>query len=344
MTRARRSSFPGTHPAVALGWLLCIASAASAATRIEAIHKHEVIVAAIRTAGTPAAAYWKDFADRYERTGAGSVVFADPRAGQGQPGGVAEALRDGTINLTVMPDSLVSELVPEFSILRLPGLVSSDLQVENSFRKCIQPILAPQFAAAGLVMLGPMRSGWLVVYGVGAVATPADLAGRPFRKGLSPVTNGYLAALGARLVPVPYPEIATWLAVTPDGLGDFSLVELTSMARSKPPIRVLTLTRHGFFLGAVVADKDWHDGLGQRDRRALVDALPDQKQWAEDVAAYEQEYLAEARASGVTVTDIAPTDQGKWAQTAAAYRESFLRGNGPRWHQLHDCIEGLPST
>lgn len=329
---------------MALGWLLCTASAATAATKVEATHGHEVIVAAIRTAGTPAADYWKDFADRYARAGAGSVVFADPRAGQGKPGGVAEALRDGTINLTVMPDSLVSGLVPEFSILRLPGLVSSDQQVEGSFRKCIQPILAPQFSAAGLVMLGPMRSGWLVIYGADAVAAPADLAGRPFRKGLNPVTNGYLAALGARLVPVPYPEIATWLAVTPEGLGDFSLVELTSMARGKPPIRALTLTRHGFFLGAVVAGKDWHDRLGQKDRRALLDALPGQEQWAEDVTAYEQEYLAEGRAAGVTVTDIAPADQGMWAQTAAAYRESFLRSNGPRWRQLHDCIEALPSS
>jgi C4-dicarboxylate-binding protein DctP len=339
VTSFRHLSLSALQIAMKSGLLLFAASITSAVSAPEEHQGRDVVVAAVRTAGTPAEEYWKKFSDQYARSGKGSVVFSDIPTVLGRNGSIIEALRNGDIQLTVASDSSIYDLIPEFSILRLPYLVHDELHLEDSFKNCIAPALKPQFSAAGLVLLGPMRSGWLVVYGSQPVEKPSELYGVPYRQSLSPVTNGYLEYLGASLVTVPYPKIHEWLASEAKAFGDFSILELTSMTRNKPAVKAVTMTRHGYFLGAVLANKKWYDSLSRVDQQALRDALPAQEYWQRNVRAYEQAYLDESKDLGIAIGDIHPEDRSSWENSATAFRKEFLKSRGKRWNRLHDCIK-----
>lgn len=264
------------------------------------------------SADSPAAEIRRVMADRLTRLSAGrlrAVPKADSTFRSEQA--LVDAVLRNEIQVSVVSDSTLVRHVPSWAALRMPFLFDPAEGVSRTYERCMRVPLERAFHGLGLELLGRVDSGWIDFYSTQPFGRISDLQAATLRQPLHPVSRRYLQLAGVTLREVPYNAIAPSLESRAIFGGEFTLLELASLADTRP-IRHVLLTRHALSTGAVIANRSWVQSLTATQRRLLGKAFADAEVFARVTEHYRAAFLDRAAGVGIEVRKPSTAEASQW--------------------------------
>jgi tripartite ATP-independent transporter DctP family solute receptor len=245
----------------------------------------------------------------------------------GEPTGVLQGVRLGTIDIGIVPNPAFTDLAPALGVLDLPFLFDS---AEHAYRALDGEVgrnLLDSLEEHNMKGLGLWEVGFAdLANAVRPIRAPADVAG--LRIGL-PASPPHLMAFDLleaqpRALDAAALREALW-AGSVDGEENPALqIYLSGLYKLQDH---LSLTRHAYTAAPLVMNLDRFNGLPQEARTLLVEAAL--------AAAHEQralnarrdgEALAALQGAGVAVVE--DPDRDAFRQALAPVRAAFVASNG----------------
>ena len=230
-------------------------------------------LAHIYPAEHPTARAVAHFADSVKARSQGRVlikVFADASMGNQTP--ILQSLRNGSLDLSILSQGVLSPVVPEANALGMPFLFSDQANAWRVLNGVPGQQLAQKMAAAGLMVL----SFWEVEIrqlsnSVRPLLKPADVAGLRFRTPPDPLTVDIIRALGGKAQEVNFSDLHKALQ---QGVVDGQDTTLASFHALKlyQVQKFISLTGHKTSVFTFLMAKSAWDGLPSADRELVKEA------------------------------------------------------------------------
>ncbi len=232
-----------------------------------------VRVASLSAPGTPWHAEWLRFQARVNAVPDSGIELDMFIAGQlGSEETVLSNLRRGRIQIGGFSLHGLASVVPELSVLLSPYLFSSRAEVDFVMDNYLTEIFVQLFAEQGIQLLRWSEVGWNHIFCREPIVEAVDIQGIKIRASSATGPQIFARRVGADNVPISYAELITGLqtGLVDCGQGGVGLYALTGIAREAPH---LTLTRHIFDTGLIVANAAWLDELTAQQRGVLLGSL-----------------------------------------------------------------------
>ncbi|NKB43496.1 MAG: hypothetical protein GKS03_04375 [Alphaproteobacteria bacterium] len=293
---------------------------------------------ALSTPGDPYDVLWQRFADDIRRESDG-LLEADLLV-RGEVGGeeaLMLAVRRGRIEMAIFTSSGMSAVVPEFAMIMSPfqfgSLDEADYVLDNHL---IEPLSALA-AEKGLTVLSWADEGFQSLYSVTPLRTPADTAGYRMRSFQVPSSPLFLAALGADVAAMPFPDVIPALQTGLIRGGEAGPMTYASYGLA-PVAHHYTLTRHAYSAGVYAANSKWFNGLDVELQNAIRQAVPDAAEVRHRIRTANTADLLKASQTGSNVH--APTEREKdaWRAAARAVPKTLISQIGGQADDIHAHI------
>ncbi|MGL4231757.1 MAG: DctP family TRAP transporter solute-binding subunit, partial [Casimicrobium sp.] len=210
------------------------------------------------------------FADRLnERTGGRWRVSLHASGSLGNDVSMLGDLQNGKLDFSVPDTSTLSKFEPGFSLLNLPFEFSSEADATRSLDGKFGDKLLQTLEPHGLIGLGYWENGFRhVTNSKRALRGANDFKDLRVRVMQNPVFIDAFQGLGAKTVPLPFPEL--FAALKAQGVD----------AQENPPITILserfyevqrymTLTRHSYSAWALLMSKKIWETLSDSEKKML---------------------------------------------------------------------------
>lgn len=192
----------------------------------------------------------------------------------GESADIMEQTQAGILQFVDQSPGFTGSLIPEAQVFFVPYLLPSDSEdLAEFFRtsKAINEMFPELYAEQGLELLTMFPEGEVVMTTKEAVTEPADLNEVKFRVMTNPLLVESYQAFGATPTPLPWGETYGGLQtnIIQGQENPMFWVESTKMYEVTDHI---TFAGHNNFTTAVMANKDFYDGLSDADKQAIQDA------------------------------------------------------------------------
>ncbi|EKF16952.1 TRAP transporter substrate-binding protein DctP [Nitratireductor pacificus] len=192
----------------------------------------------------------------------------------GESADIMEQAQAGILQFVDQSPGFTGALIPEAQVFFVPYLLPAESeQLGDFFRnsKAINEMFPELYAAQGLELLTMFPEGEVVMNTKEAVAGPADLNEVKFRVMTNPLLVESYKAFGATPTPLPWGEVYGGLQtnIIQGQENPMFWVESTKMYEVTDHI---TFAGHNNFTTAVMANKEFYDGLSDEDRKVIDDA------------------------------------------------------------------------
>jgi len=192
----------------------------------------------------------------------------------GESADIMEQTQAGILQFVDQSPGFTGSLIPEAQVFFVPYLLPSDSkELAEFFRtsKAINDMFPELYAEQGLELLTMFPEGEVVMTTKEEVTEPADLNEVKFRVMTNPLLVESYQAFGATPTPLPWGETYGGLQtnIIQGQENPMFWVESTKMYEVTDHI---TFTGHNNFTTAVMANKDFYDGLSDADKKAIQDA------------------------------------------------------------------------
>ena len=219
----------------------------------------------------------------------------------GESADIMEQTQAGILQFVDQSPGFTGSLIPEAQVFFVPYLLPSDHdQLVEFFRtsEAIHEMFPELYAEQGLELLTMFPEGEVVITTKEPVRAPEDLNEVKFRVMTNPLLVESYKAFGATPTPLPWGETYGGLQtnIIQGQENPMFWVESTKMYEVTDHI---TFTGHNNFTTAVMANKDFYDGLSEADQLMIQDAI--------DVAF---EYIVEYQ-EGLTEESLAKIEEAK---------------------------------
>ena len=216
---------------------------------------------------------FKDFIEENSR----HTIEIYPVGSLGEEADMLEQTKAGILQFLGQSTGYMGGTIPEMDLFTLPYVMPTDTkQLDYFFKnsKVINEMLPPIFNQHGLELLSIFPEGEMAVTTFEPFHSPEDLQGKKMRvMPGSPILVETYKAFGASPVPMTWGDLIGALKTNMvDGqenptvwIEAYDLDHLT---------KVLTYTGHGHFNASASANKEFFDGLSERDQK-LVRAAAD---------------------------------------------------------------------
>lgn len=297
----------------------------------------EATAAALSFPGDPTDRYWKLFADNLA-AGGGITLKLLTRGELGSEEQILPATRRGRVQLAGFTSSGLEALIPEFGLLLAPYLFDSFAEADF----VLDHVLAEPFAQLcdrnALVMLTWYDEGWRHLFSKAAMPGPAAAVRYPLRALQARASRAFLSALGADVVPMPFPDVVPGLQTGLIAGGEIGIY-MYAVSGIADHARHFTLTRHAYSTGIIAANKDWFDRLTAGERSAIRAAAPPAtvaRQLMRDAAEHD---LARVRASGAAVREPDAAERALWAAAGRGTHRRLIADIGGDAARIYALIE-----
>ncbi len=315
--------------------LLCITSSACE-------NKSDPLVArvgAVSFPGTPWHESWMAI-DNNLKAGNGPVVLDLYLSGElGTEEYVYSQIRRGRTQIGGFSLQGSAAVVPEISLLLSPYLFDSYEEVDFVTDNYVTPFFKQLFADKGLVILSWSEVGWTSYYATTPIRTPADLAGKKLRSSKALSSQVMIKSIDGNTVPLPFPDIIPSLQTGLIDGGESSSIfyALVGTAKEAP---YLTLTRHAFDTGLIIAGKEWVDSLSPEARQSLFDSIPPIQELRSMVRKYEVDVLKEPEKFGIKeLHELTEIERAAWKDKTKNNHKILIERVGGRSQELYDLIQ-----
>ncbi len=276
---------------------------------------------------------WIDFKAKLDASGA---MKAELNTNEPNEANLLSNLRRGRVDCAGVSLQGAATVLPEVAVLQLPYLFETLAQVDHVYRQApLTEAFRKLFAAKGLYMLSWVEVGFINLYGVAPVKTPADVKGQKFRATQSRASQNWIRASGAESVVLPISELLPGLQTGLIKGGEAGVIVYDAIVNKTAPH--YTLTQHAFDSGVVLCNKDWYDKLAPAQARAL-NAAWDTPGLIRNVRAQIEKLLAEAPAKGITVHRLGEAEQRAWRSVGEVATEQIMATLPPEAAALRDQL------
>ncbi|RAI02209.1 C4-dicarboxylate ABC transporter [Acuticoccus sediminis] len=252
------------------------------------------------------------------------------------PAAHLSGLRDGIVDMTYHAGTYTPSDLPADNVLAALGIGLRDsMTVAGAVADFYinDPMMQEMFASQGIVFLGSYASPSYIMMCRTPVVSLADIAGKKLRMP-SPVHAAWAASVDAAAVNVPSSEMFSGLEKGQLDCAINAANDLKSRSLWDVAKNVTLLDLGPYFAGWEYAmNKPAWDGLGENERRLLVDTIADNI--VDMTAAYlasVDDALAEADAHGVTVSEPAEDLQASLDTFVAEKVEPMALDVGSRFN------------
>ncbi|STZ77149.1 TRAP transporter substrate-binding protein [Bergeriella denitrificans] len=276
---------------------------------------------------TPPSHVWHKIAVKIDqnlqaKSGGNMKLAVSPLSKLGSEGLMMDMLRSGAMPMAILTAGSLSNREPAFLGWSMPYLFRD---VKHATAAAATPAAQEMLGSLdkhGMIGMGYAFAGMRHVLSLTPVNHPDDLKNRKIRAFPNPVYKDYWRGNGAAPTPLPLSEVAPALTTKLLDAVDIDLDALVGM-KFHHQAPYLTMSNHMAFPAVIVVSKRYWDGLDERRRRIVREAVKEAELWGyEQAAAAEEKNLQAALKDGVKLqqADLQPfTRIG--ADVAERYRQ-----------------------
>ncbi len=192
----------------------------------------------------------------------------------GESDDIMEQTQAGILNFVNQSPGFTGALIPEAQIFFIPYLMPTDMDtVVQFFREseAINEEFPKLYAEKGLELLKMYPEGEMVVTVDEPVTKPADFNNKKIRVMTNPLLSETYAAFGATPTPLPWGEVygALQTNMIQGQENPIFWIESGGLYEVSPN---LVFTGHGWFTTAMMANKNFYDGLSDDDKQLIQKA------------------------------------------------------------------------
>jgi TRAP-type transport system periplasmic protein len=262
----------------------------------------------------------------------------------GESADIMEQAQAGILQFVNQSPGFTGALIPEAQVFFVPYLLPQDTDVlaeffENSV--AINEMFPELYADQGLELLVMYPEGEVAMTTKQPVSSPEDLNEVKFRVMTNPLLVESYRAFGATPTPLPWGEVygALQTNLIQGQENPTFFIESTKMYEVTDYI---TYAGHNNFTTALMANKDFYDGLSEEDQQVIRDAV--------DVAfdfiiEYQQGLTEEALQAiqeakpGITITVLSEEERAPFKAAAAEVEKAFIGMTGDRGQEILDQMK-----
>ncbi len=165
--------------------------------------------------------------------------------------------------------------------------------------------------------------GWFNLYGQTAFPTPETTRGVRLRALQSPASQAFIQSIGADTIQIPFADVLTGLqtGLISGGETGTMIYAVASLYDEAPH---LTLTRHAYSAGVMVAHKSWFDGLSPFLRSAITEAVPPVSFIRTILREWITNDLDRLQKQGAKVHALSPEQRRKWQEATIRGIDAFI--------------------
>ncbi|WBU52660.1 TRAP transporter substrate-binding protein DctP [Paracoccus sp. SCSIO 75233] len=262
----------------------------------------------------------------------------------GESADIMEQTQSGILQFVDQSPGFTGALIPEAQVFFVPYLLPEDQDALFSFfrnSKAIKEMFPPLYAEQGLELLTMFPEGEVVMTTQEPVKSPEDLNEVKFRVMTNPLIVESYQAFGATPTPLPWGEVygAMQTGIIQGQENPAFFVESTKMYEVTDHI---TRAGHNNFTTAVMANKEFYDGLSDEDKEVVQNAT----QAAFDYILEYQDGLTEESLQKIqdakpemTITTLTEEERQPFKDTAASVEAEFLEIGGDQAQAILDQMK-----
>jgi TRAP-type C4-dicarboxylate transport system substrate-binding protein len=192
----------------------------------------------------------------------------------GESDDIMEQTQAGILNFVNQSPGFTGALIPEAQIFFIPYLMPTDMDTVIEFfreSEAINQMFPKLYAKNGLELLKMYPEGEMVVTANEPITSPSDFNNKKIRVMTNPLLSETYDAFGATPTPLPWGEVygALQTNMIQGQENPIFWIESGGLYEVSPH---LTFTKHGWFTTAMMANKDFYDGLSAEDQKLVQDA------------------------------------------------------------------------
>ena len=268
-----------------------------------------------------------------EKTGGEIEVQVFPLGQLGGERSMTEQVQAGTLHMTAVTSSVLSNFVKEMGIIELPFVFPDrdtayktldDKEVRDRFSKYCEP--------KGFIFIGYTENEFRdLTNSRGTIRKPEDLKGLKIRVVESPLFIDTFRTLGANPVPLPFPEIYNALQQKVIDAQDNPLYTSTLMKFTEVN-KFATITQHMLTECPVVVNKQFWASLSPDQQKIFRDAADVQiKVNREGNAKGRAEAVEKASAQGVEVVTLTAAERDAFKKAVKPVYDKYRNVFGSEW-------------
>ncbi len=225
-----------------------------------------------------------------------------------------------------------STILPELAVLSAPYLFRNEAEVDHIYRSVIPAELDRRLEAVGLKLLYFSDAGWVNVYSRAPVRDAGDVRGLRLRVPHGAANRHFAAALGMDGTPLAVDEVIPALQTGMIAGGIATLVTYYFTVWQYAPS--LTLTRHSYDMGLLLANRGWFDSATAEQRALLGRAFGDAHEVLRETRDALKAYENELRERGVTLVELTDSELAGWVGQSEGEAERIAAEIGPAAESL----------
>lgn len=257
----------------------------------------------------------------------------------GESDDIMEQTQAGILNFVNQSPGFTGSLIPEAQIFFIPYLMPTDMETVVEFfneSKAINEDFPKLYAEKDLELLKMYPEGEMVITLDEKATSPEDLNNKKIRVMTNPLLSETYDAFGATPTPLPWGEVygALQTNMIQGQENPIFWIESGGLYEVSPN---LIFTGHGWFTTAMMANKDFFDGLSEEDqelvRKASDYAYDEILDHIDGLADEALEKIEEA-SDEVTVTRLNEDQIQKFRERAPQVEEAFVDMTGESGKEL----------
>jgi TRAP-type transport system periplasmic protein len=221
-----------------------------------------------------------------------------------------QALRSGTQEMVVTSSSPLVGILPDLGVFDLPFLFANEKEADTILDGPFGKYIADKLPAVGLVNVSYWENGFRNLTNSRKPVTKVeDFPGLKVRVMQNNIFLDTFKTLGANALPMAFQEVFAALETKAiDGQENpFVTIDTSKMYEVQ---KFLSVTRHAYTPMLILYSKTLFDKLSADEQKAVVDcAAEGQKEQRMVSRALESKSLANVKANGMQVNEIAPDEQ-----------------------------------
>jgi TRAP-type C4-dicarboxylate transport system substrate-binding protein len=262
----------------------------------------------------------------------------------GESADIMEQAQSGILQFVDQSPGFTGALIPEAQVFFVPYLLPADQDHLVSFfrnSKAIHELFPPLYAEQGLELLTMFPEGEVMMTTTKPIAGPADLNEVKFRVMTNPLLVSSYQAFGATPTPLPWGEVygALQTGIIQGQENPAFFIESTKMYEVAG---IITRPGHNNFTTAVMANKDFYDGLSDADKKVVQDATAAAFDYiVEYQTGLTEQSLEKIKAAkpDVTITTLTEEQRQPFKDTAGTVEAEFLKIGGPQAQAILDQMK-----
>lgn len=299
----------------------------------------EVTVVANAPPGGPGDKYWTQFDEAVTERSNGRIELG--LLVHGQLGGddqIIQVLRRNRGQIGIVGESGFARVVPEVAVLNMPYLFDSPEELDFVVDGYVTPVIKDLAAEKGLSFIQWFEIGWMNLYAKQALLVPGDAKDYPLRALPYETSQTFLKAIGADVINLSFPDVIPSLQTGMINGGESStlMYARASLYQEAPH---LTLTRHSYSFGALIANTAWLEELAPADRAIMTTAFPELSFIRKDTRDSLVLELDAAEKEGVFVHRLDAAALKPWADLARATHADLIAKIGGEAQRVYDLVQ-----